>query len=260
MELIVKKYLGSCIQFKMVNNEVYANATAMCKAFNKIPKDWLRNEQTNRYIEALKRKDNMPNEVISIVQGGISTEQGTWVHEKLILKLAQWLDVDFEIWCDEQIAALIREGKVSLNVSSYMIDDPIKRAEKWIEEQKQHKLDLEEKQKVIEYKEDVIIGLVEDIDLSTKRQRITQIIRHNSKNYSDRYNLLYTEFEKKYHCNLEARMNTYNSNNKPKVKNKMDYIDKGMNKIPQLYELCVKIFENDVEKLKKQWFDTIGVD
>ena len=40
----------------------------------------------------------------------------------------------------------------------------------------------------------------------------------------------------------------------------MDYIDKGMNKIPQLYELCVKIFENDVEKLKKQWFDTIGVD
>ena len=35
---------------------------------------------------------------------------------------------------------------------------------------------------------------------------------------------------------------------------------KVMNKIPQLYELCVKIFENDVEKLKKQWFDTIGVD
>jgi len=145
-------------------------------------------------------------------------------------------------------------------IASYMIDDPIKRAEKWIEEQKQHKLALEEKQKVIEYKEDVIIGLVEDIDLSTKRQRITQIVRHNSKNYSDRYKLLYTEFEKKYHCNLEARMSTYNSNNKPKVKNKMDYIDKGMNKIPQLYELCVKIFENDVEKLKKQWFDTIGVD
>ncbi len=24
--------------------------------------------------------------------------QGTWIHEKLILKLAQWLDVDFEIW------------------------------------------------------------------------------------------------------------------------------------------------------------------
>ena len=38
-------------------------------------------------------------------------------------------------------------------IASYMIDDPIKRAEKWIEEQKQHKLALEEKQKVIEYKE-----------------------------------------------------------------------------------------------------------
>ena len=145
-------------------------------------------------------------------------------------------------------------------IASYMIDDPIKRAEKWIEEQIQHQIALEVKQKEIEYKEDLIIGLVEDIDLSTKRQRITQIIRHNSKNYSDRYNLLYTEFEKKYHLNLEARLNTYNDNNKPKLKNKMDYIDKVMNKIPQLYELCVKIFENDVEKLKKQWFDTIGSD
>ena len=53
---------------------------------------------------------------------------------------------------------------------------------------------IEEQQKLIEHKEDVIIGLVEDIDLSTKRQRITQIVRHNSKNYQDRYNLLYKEF------------------------------------------------------------------
>ena len=116
---------------------------------------------------------------------------------------------------------------------------------------------IEEQQKLIEHKEDVIIGLVEDIDLSTKGQRITQIVRHNSKNYQDRYNLLYKEFEKKYHCDLGVRLENYNNKNKPKMKNRMDYIDRVMNKIPQLYELTCKIFENDVESLKKQWFDII---
>lgn len=115
---------------------------------------------------------------------------------------------------------------------------------------------IEKQQEEITHKEDVIIGLVEDIDLSTKRQRITQIIRHNSKNYQDRYRILYMEFEKKYRCDLDRRLLNYNSKNKPKL-NKMAYIDKVMNMIPQLYELCCKIFENDVEKLKKEWFDII---
>ena len=115
---------------------------------------------------------------------------------------------------------------------------------------------IEKQQEEITHKEDVIIGLVEDIDLSTKRQRITQIIRHNSKNYQDRYRILYMEFEKKYRCDLDRRLINYNSKNKPKL-NKMAYIDKVMNMIPQLYELTCKIFENDVEKLKKEWFDVI---
>jgi hypothetical protein len=33
----------------------------------------------------------------------------------------------------------------------------------------------------------------------------------------------------------------------------MDYIDRVMNMIPQLYEVACKIFENYVEKLKKEW-------
>ena len=157
------------------------------------------------------------------------------------------------ILCEKRL----KLGQNKIVQSSYMIEDPIKRAEKWIEEQKEHQLALQVKQNEIEYKENLIIGLVEDIDLSTKRQRITQIVRHNSKNYQDRYNLLYKEFEKKYHCDLGARLENYNNKNKPKMKNRMDYIDRVMNKIPQLYELTCKIFENDVESLKKQWFDII---
>ena len=111
---------------------------------------------------------------------------------------------------------------------------------------------IKEQEAEIMHKEDVIIGLVEDIDLATKRQRITQIVRHGADgNYQDRYNLLYREFERKYHCDLKKRMQSCDI--KPKIKNKMDYIDRAMNMISQLYEIACKLFENDVEQLKAEW-------
>lgn len=109
----------------------------------------------------------------------------------------------------------------------------------------------EQKQEIV-HKEDVIIGLVGDIDLATKRQRITQIVRHcKNKQYKERYRLLYGEFERKYHCNLKLRMES--DILKPKARNTMDYIDRGMNMVPELYEIACKLFENDVEELKAEW-------
>lgn len=107
------------------------------------------------------------------------------------------------------------------------------------------------------HKEDVIIGLVEDISLAEKRQRINQIVRYKvePKNFSKRWNLLYDEFEKKYHLDLKRRIN--NCDIKPKIKNKIDYIDREMNMIPQLYEIACKLFENDVEELKNEWISVI---
>lgn len=113
-ELVVKEYLGNKIEFKIVNGEVYANATSMCKAFGKLTKDWLKNKQTSEYIEELERGENYPNGLVIVKQGGVSSEQGTWVHEKLILDLARWLNIKFRIWCDEQIATLLREGNVEI--------------------------------------------------------------------------------------------------------------------------------------------------
>ena len=35
MDLIVKEYLGSNVEFKMINGNVYANATSMARIFDK---------------------------------------------------------------------------------------------------------------------------------------------------------------------------------------------------------------------------------
>ncbi|MCE7039223.1 KilA-N domain-containing protein [Dyadobacter sp. CY312] len=107
------KYEERSIQFEVIDGKVMANATAMCQAFGKRPNDWLNLAGTKRYMEAVTRKNgNADIELVTTKTGG--DVQGTWIHERLILKLAQWLDVDFELWCDERIAELLKTGNVSI--------------------------------------------------------------------------------------------------------------------------------------------------
>lgn len=145
-----------------------------------------------------------------------------------------------------------------------------------LKEEKEKRKQLEEKNKKltteIEHKEGVIVGLVKDIDLATKRQRIKQIINYGANGrFSERYNLLYKEFQDKYHMDLKRRMDnltvrsTFINPNNENIKitkklktNKMEYIDRALCMIPELYEIACKIFENDVEELKKEWETTIN--
>ena len=111
-EIMVKEYLGNSIQFKMVDGHIYANANKMAEAFGGSQKlaDWKRSENTKRYIEALNKNKLWKNSIVS--EEG--RNGGTWIHEKLILNFARYLNVEFELWCDEQIATLLREGKVEI--------------------------------------------------------------------------------------------------------------------------------------------------
>jgi hypothetical protein len=113
------KYKGSPIQFDIIDGKVMANATAMCKAFNKNPYEWQRLESTKRYIKAITGKNlSVDNEVIITKATDPEKGGGTWIHEKLILSMARWLDVDFEIWCDGKIAELLRTGKTELKTQT----------------------------------------------------------------------------------------------------------------------------------------------
>lgn len=121
-------------------------------------------------------------------------------------------------------------------------------------------LELEKESK---HKSGVIAGLAENITLAEKRQRLNQIIRINGiDKVTDRWNLLYSEFEKKYHLDLSKRMDNLVYKDKiinnlgdeikvtKKIKeNKLEYIDKVLNQLNDLYELSVKLFEADLDKL-----------
>ena len=124
------------------------------------------------------------------------------------------------------------------NTPSYQIEDKIKRAEKWIEEEKQRQI-AEEKARVLqeenERKDSIIEGLVSEIPLADMRQRITQIVRKGSAG----------DIGKGYRF---TRMN-----NALYKGSAMDYIEKEMNKLPDLYDLACKLFENTYEDLMESW-------
>ena len=185
------------------------------------------------------------------------TESGVY---KLVFKSHKPNAEEFTDWIADEVLPTIRKTGGYVNNDELFINTYLPYADestklifsqtlKTVREQNET---IKKQKAEIMHKENVIIGLVDDIDLATKRQRITQIVRFGADgNYQDRYNLLYQEFERKYHCNLKLRMKSCTL--KPKIKNTMDYIDRAMDKIPQLYEIACKLFENDVEKLKAEW-------
>ncbi len=110
------------------------------------------------------------------------------------------------------------------------------------------KEEIKEKSKEIEYKEDVIIGLTDKIDLMDMRQILNTVVRYKGADFRERWRLLYFEFEKKYHLDLKRRIENYNKSNKKKLK-KLDYIENILGKLPQLYEIACKLFEGDINQI-----------
>lgn len=93
--------------------EAFFNATQVAKAFGKMPKDWLKTDETQAYINAIRRKILIEeNQLVRVVSGAPETGGGTWLHPKLGVAFARWLNVDFALWCDEIIEGILK-GDVS---------------------------------------------------------------------------------------------------------------------------------------------------
>jgi hypothetical protein len=99
--LIISQYNGQPLSF---NENGWFNATQAASKFNKSVHEWVRLPDTQKYMEALMRKYGK----IPYLKTKRGNNGGTWLHPKLAVRFAQWLDIDFALWCDEQIDHLLR--------------------------------------------------------------------------------------------------------------------------------------------------------
>ena len=133
-KLIKVDFHGDIMQFR---NDGWFNATAAATRYGKETYGWLRQRDTVEYISALcSHKGNSAfleefnkikhldgtsaasqAKLLRLVKqtGFVKTKSGsqeigggTWLHPKLAVIFARWLDVNFAIWCDEQIDQIIR--------------------------------------------------------------------------------------------------------------------------------------------------------
>ncbi|MAB25321.1 MAG: DNA-binding protein [Pseudomonadales bacterium] len=96
-------YQGQPVRF---NTAGWINATDVAGRYEKRVDHWLANAETKQYIQALAEALNTRDSGDLILtkrgRGG-----GTWLHPKLAVAFARWLDVKFAVWCDLHIDALL---------------------------------------------------------------------------------------------------------------------------------------------------------
>lgn len=77
----------------------YVNATLLCQSAGKFWKDYYRLESTKAFLNELSDVGRiLPTDLVQIKQGGTPQEQGTYVHPKVAIHLAQWLSPKFAVF------------------------------------------------------------------------------------------------------------------------------------------------------------------
>lgn len=110
------RYRGEPVSF---NSAGWINATEIAKRFGKRPSHWLELPGTKSYMAALARHlvgkfDAGKSDFKLVETSKVRGKAGTWLHPKLAVAFARWLDDDFAVWCDLQIDALLRGEESAL--------------------------------------------------------------------------------------------------------------------------------------------------
>jgi phage antirepressor YoqD-like protein len=112
--LQIFSYNETPVTFKNENGVVFISATEMAQQFGKMPKDYLRTKSAQELIDAISgRTKCLPTEIVQVINGG--QNYGTWMQEDIALDFAQWLSIDFKLWCNDRIKELLRTGVTTIN-------------------------------------------------------------------------------------------------------------------------------------------------
>ena len=100
--LVKAEYHDIAVTF---TEEAWFNATEVADKHKRRVIDWLQNSETQHYLAALAEILKVPKEQLLKTRRG--RYGGTWMHPRLAVAFARWLDVRFGVWCDDQIFQIL---------------------------------------------------------------------------------------------------------------------------------------------------------
>lgn len=144
------------IQFELIDDQMYCNATTMFKIGNARLDHWKDSVITKEYMEAITRNSGISeNQLVITMPGSPQSGGGTWIHERLIVNAARYISQDFAAWCDTKVAQLLRTGKVELKPTQYKIPTTFSGA-LYLAAQQQETIELQE-QRLLEARETIAL-------------------------------------------------------------------------------------------------------
>lgn len=178
----VFEYNGNEVSFDF-GQGVMINATQMAKAFGKAPKDYLKTQSAKDLIKAVSARTNvLPTDLVTVINGG--TNYGTWMEETIALDFAQWLSVDFKLWCSNVIKEVLKYGSFSFEIPQ-TLSQALMLAAKQAEEIETQAKQIEIQEPKVEVFEkianaDTLLSLNEAAKaVGTGRNRLMRVLRNN---------------------------------------------------------------------------------
>lgn len=158
---------------------------------------------------------------------------------------------ELETSLNQAITMLTEEQKLQLAIFQARTIDEAGMAAANLDRYRQNQ--LEDKQKELEYKTEVIKGITEDIDIYTKRNVLNKVVRYKKANYSQRWNELYSRFKEVYSVDLKARCEGYNLKQEKK-KDQLTIIKyaEQFGHLDNLYKVALKLYETDIREILEQ--------
>ena len=170
---------------------------------------------------------------------------------------------EFKHWVTAEVLPSIRKtgGYVNPSQSDLFLDTYLPFADQstrllfktTLDTIQQHNNTIQQQNHTISHQEDIIRNLTSDIPLADKRQILNRIVRFGGSPHT-RWPFLYREFDNKFHMNTKVQLEHYNETHRPKLQNRLDYIEHiGM--FNELAEIASVIFGPDIEKLSAQYYE-----
>lgn len=143
-------YNGNSVRMRKMNGYILVCLTDFAKPFpDKNLSHIVNSKELTDYVDRMSEIQNcISADLLQVTKGGDVSQQGTWAHHRVAIRVAQKLSTDFAIWVDDKIEELLTTGSASLQPQLPNFNNPAESARAWADQYERNQmLSLEVKKK-----------------------------------------------------------------------------------------------------------------
>jgi hypothetical protein len=102
-------YNGNSVRMRKMNGYIFVCLTDFAKPFpDKNLSHIVNSKELTDYVARMSEIQNCSSaDLLQVTKGGDVSQQGTWAHHRVAIRVAQKLSTDFAIWVDNKIEELL---------------------------------------------------------------------------------------------------------------------------------------------------------